>query len=66
MMSGRGGSESAILGLVQGLQSAGDEAHLYLFGGLPSDPRWVESVPHTTLGSRTESGCNVFVIIHWG
>ena len=54
MMSGRGGSESAILGLVQGLQSAGDEAHLYLFGGLPSDPRWVESVPHTTLGRRTE------------
>jgi UDP-D-galactose:(glucosyl)LPS alpha-1,6-D-galactosyltransferase len=55
MMSGRGGSETAVAGLVQGLQSSGDEAHVYLFGGLPTDPRWVESVPHTALGSRTET-----------
>jgi len=55
MMSGRGGSETAVAGLVRGLQSSGDEAHVYLFGGLPTDPRWVESVPHTALGSRTET-----------
>ncbi len=55
MMSGRGGSETAVAGLVQGLRDAGDEAHVYLFGGLPTDPRWIESIPHTALGSRTET-----------
>jgi UDP-D-galactose:(glucosyl)LPS alpha-1,6-D-galactosyltransferase len=55
MMSGRGGTESAIMSLVQGLQRAGDEPHIYFFGGLPTDPRWVETVPHTALGSRTET-----------
>jgi UDP-D-galactose:(glucosyl)LPS alpha-1,6-D-galactosyltransferase len=55
MMSGRGGSESAVAGLMRGLQSFGDDAHIYLFGGLPKDPRWLESLPHTVLGSRTDS-----------
>jgi UDP-D-galactose:(glucosyl)LPS alpha-1,6-D-galactosyltransferase len=54
MMSGRGGSETAVAGLVQGLQSLGDEAHVYLFGGLPKDPRWLEPLPYTVLGSPTE------------
>lgn len=54
MMSGRGGTESAIMGLAQGLQQAGDEPHVYFFGGEPSDPRWIDAVPHTILGSRTE------------
>jgi UDP-D-galactose:(glucosyl)LPS alpha-1,6-D-galactosyltransferase len=51
MMSGRGGTESAILGLVRGLQSLGDEPHVYLLGGAPSDPLWLEQIPHTILGS---------------
>jgi len=55
MMSGRGGSETAVAGLVQGLQARGDEAHVYLFGGLPRDPRWLDSVPHTALGSPKEN-----------
>jgi UDP-D-galactose:(glucosyl)LPS alpha-1,6-D-galactosyltransferase len=54
MMSGRGGSESAVMGLTEGLQSRGDEVCIYLFGGLPRDPRWLESVPHTVLGNPTE------------
>ncbi|HEX3435184.1 MAG TPA: hypothetical protein VHT24_00335, partial [Pseudacidobacterium sp.] len=54
MMSGRGGSESAVAGLVRGLHGLGDDTRIYLFGGLPSNPAWIESLPHTTLGSRTE------------
>ena len=54
MMSGRGGSESAVMGLTEGLQSRGDEVRVYLFGGLPRDPRWLESIPHTVLGNPSE------------
>lgn len=54
MMSGRGGTESAILGLVQGLERGGDEVRLYFFGGEPSDPRWIRSIDGVVLGSRTE------------
>ncbi len=55
MMSGRGGSETAVTGLVQGLQSSGDEAHIYLFGGLPRDPRWLNGLHYTVLGSPMET-----------
>ena len=54
MMSGRGGTESAILGLSQGLESTGDEVRVYFFGGKPRDPRWIESVHSIILGSPTE------------
>jgi UDP-D-galactose:(glucosyl)LPS alpha-1,6-D-galactosyltransferase len=53
-MSGQGGSESAVVALTEGLQSRGDEVRIYLFGGLPRDPRWLESVPHRVLGNPTE------------
>jgi UDP-D-galactose:(glucosyl)LPS alpha-1,6-D-galactosyltransferase len=55
MMSGRGGSETAVAGLVQGLLSGGDETHIYLFGGLPRDPRWLKGLHYTVLGSPTET-----------
>ncbi|MBV8673803.1 MAG: glycosyltransferase [Acidobacteriaceae bacterium] len=54
MMSGRGGTESAILGLAQGLEGAGDEVRVYFFGGEPRDPRWIQSVHAVILGSRRE------------
>jgi UDP-D-galactose:(glucosyl)LPS alpha-1,6-D-galactosyltransferase len=54
MMSGRGGTESAILGLFEGLKSTGDEVRVYFFGGRPSDPRWIRFVDSVILGSPTE------------
>jgi len=54
MMSGRGGTESAILRLLQGLEGAGDDVRVYFFGGEPGDPRWIRSIHSIILGSRTE------------
>lgn len=55
MMSGRGGTESAILGLMHGLESIGDESRVYLLGGASSDPQWLEKIPHTIFGSPHQS-----------
>jgi UDP-D-galactose:(glucosyl)LPS alpha-1,6-D-galactosyltransferase len=55
VISGRGGTESAILGLMRGLENFGDEAHIYLLGGRSSDPQWLEGIPHTVLGNAQQS-----------
>lgn len=55
MMSGRGGTESAVLNLCRGLQKRNDEVRVYLFGGMPKDATWLENVPHVCLGERNQS-----------
>jgi UDP-D-galactose:(glucosyl)LPS alpha-1,6-D-galactosyltransferase len=55
MMSGRGGTESALKGLGAGLRGRGDEIRFYFFGGAPSDPTWIEGFPYTILGDRSDS-----------
>jgi len=60
MMSGRGGTESAILGLMRGLEKLGDEPRVYLLGGVSSDPRWLDTIPHTIFGSPRQSRLHRF------
>jgi UDP-D-galactose:(glucosyl)LPS alpha-1,6-D-galactosyltransferase len=55
MMSGRGGTESAILGLARGLEALGDETRLYLLGGASTDARWFQQQQHTILGNSQQS-----------
>jgi len=55
VMSGRGGTESAILGLMRGLESIGDECRVCLLGGASSDPRWLDTTPHIIFGSPRQS-----------
>ncbi|MGC2161912.1 MAG: glycosyltransferase [Silvibacterium sp.] len=55
VMSGRGGTESAILGLVQGLNGLGDTTHVYLLGGATSDQQWLGALQHTVLGNARQS-----------
>ena len=55
VMSGRGGIESAILRLVQGLNGLGDTTHVYLLGGATSDQQWLGALSHTILGNARQS-----------
>ncbi|WP_446743114.1 glycosyltransferase [Silvibacterium acidisoli] len=55
MMSGRGGTESALKGLGTGLQQLGHDVRFYLFGGASTDPTWMQGLPYTILGERNDS-----------
>lgn len=55
VISGRGGTESAILGLMRGLENFGDKAHIYLLGGRSTDPQWLEQVSYTVRGNAQQS-----------
>jgi UDP-D-galactose:(glucosyl)LPS alpha-1,6-D-galactosyltransferase len=60
MMSGRGGTESAISWLVKGLKEYGDETLIYFFGGMPSDASWTKDVRCKALGSREDNRLHRF------
>ena len=66
VMSGRGGTEVAILGLVQGLNGLGDTTHAYLLGGATSDQQWLGSLSHTILGNSRQSRLHRFYKYSFG
>ena len=53
-VSGKGGMESAIRGLISGFAKLGDECRLFLFGGT-FDHAWLEGVPVTTYGAPQDA-----------
>jgi UDP-D-galactose:(glucosyl)LPS alpha-1,6-D-galactosyltransferase len=55
MMSGRGGTESALNALGKGLQELGDEVRLYLLGGASPDTAWLRNIQHTIVGDPSDS-----------
>lgn len=55
MMSGRGGTESALKELGTGLQRLGHDIRFFLFGGASTDPTWMQGVPYTVVGERNDS-----------